>query len=153
MCSGSTGACYQRKGRREWSEAVCVLSCNGAISNLTCAKLRHLVELQLMRSEKQDCGPSITLSGPNRRVLGGRVAGLPIAATPVQPGLGFLQVIVGSFVSYGHKERKFAKYMGSCFAPPKVNLGGIIGSCTSPSHGTPSESSYGPASSLDLSSG
>lgn len=68
-------------------------------------------------------------------------------------GLGFLQVIVGSFVSDGSKELKFAKYMRCCSAPPKVNLGGIIGSSTSPSHGTPSESSDGTASPLNLSSG
>lgn len=66
-----------------------------------------------------------------------------------RPGLGFLQVMVGNFVSDGRKKLKFAKYMGSRSAPPKVNLGGIIRSSTS----TPSESSDRPASPLNLSLG
>ncbi|KAL0366517.1 UNVERIFIED_CONTAM: AT-hook motif nuclear-localized protein 10 [Sesamum radiatum] len=91
--------------------AVCILSANGAVSNVT---LRQ-------------------------------------AAT--SGGTATYEVIVGSFIADGRKEPKSANYMEPLSAPPKVNLGSATGASSSPSRGTFSESSGGPASPLNLSSG
>lgn len=95
--------------------AVCILTANGAISNAT---LRHagvsggtvtyegrfeilslsgsflLIESGEMRSRTG--GLSVSLAGPDGRVIGGGVAGLLMAATPVQ-------VVVGTFFSQSRK--------------------------------------------------
>lgn len=60
-----------------------------------------------------------------------------------------LQVIVGSFLPDGQKEVS-TSYMEPSSVPLKVNPGGAS---SSPSRGTLSESSGGPASPLNLSSG
>ncbi|KAL2471835.1 AT-hook motif nuclear-localized protein 10 [Abeliophyllum distichum] len=145
--------------------AVCVLSANGAISNVTLSQAAtsggtatyegrfEILSLSgsFMLSEvggqrSRNGGLSITLAGPDGRVLGGCVAGLLIAASPVQ-------VIVGSFIADGRKESKPTNHMEPSSAPPNVNRGGAIGASSSPSHGTLSESSGGPASPLNQSTG
>lgn len=91
--------------------AVCILSANGAISN---ASLRHagvsssavmyegrfevlsLSGLFLLSemggTQSRTGGLSVSLAGPDGRVIGGKVAGLLMAASPVQIVLGtFLQ--------------------------------------------------------------
>lgn len=97
--------------------AVCILSANGAVSNAT---LRHagisggavtyegrfeilslsgsflLTESAGTRSRTG--GLSVSLAGPDGRVIGGGVAGLLMAATPVQ-------VIVGTFFPEGRKNQ------------------------------------------------
>ncbi|CAA0834908.1 AT-hook motif nuclear-localized protein 10 [Striga hermonthica] len=145
--------------------AVCILSANGAISNVT---LRQAATsggtatyegrfdiLSLSGSfmltdigghKSRTGGLSTTLAGPDGRVFGGCVAGLLIAASPVQ-------VIVGSFMPDSRKEPKSANYIEPLSAPPKVNLGGPTGTSSSPSRGTFSGSSGGPASPINLSSG
>ncbi|XP_057776420.1 AT-hook motif nuclear-localized protein 10 [Salvia miltiorrhiza] len=146
--------------------AVCILSANGAISNVTLRQAAtsggtatyegrfDILSLSgsFMLSDvgghkSRTGGLSTTLSGPDGRVFGGCVAGLLIAASPVQ-------VIVGSFLADGRKEPKpaAANYMEPLSAPPKVNMGGG-GTSSSPSRGTFSESSGGAASPLNLSSG
>ncbi|PIN04244.1 hypothetical protein CDL12_23221 [Handroanthus impetiginosus] len=141
---------------------VCILSANGAISNVTLRQastsggtatyegrfdilsLSGSFMLSDVGGQKSRTGGlSITLSGPDGRVFGGCVAGLLTAASPVQ-------VIVGSFIADGRKETKSANYMEPLSAAPKVNLGG---GSSSPSRGTFSESSGGAASPLNLSSG
>ncbi|CAA3001481.1 AT-hook motif nuclear-localized 10-like isoform X1 [Olea europaea subsp. europaea] len=83
--------------------AICVLSANGAISNVTLSQAAtsggtatyegrfEILSLSgsFMLSEvggqrSRNGGLSITLAGPDGRVLGGCVAGLLIAASPVQ---------------------------------------------------------------------
>lgn len=95
--------------------AVCILSANGAISN---ASLWHsgissgtvtyegrfeilsLSGLFLLTedgaTQSRSGGFSVSLAGQDGRVIGGRVAGLLIAATPIQ-------VIVGTFFPENHK--------------------------------------------------
>ncbi|KAL0432809.1 UNVERIFIED_CONTAM: AT-hook motif nuclear-localized protein 10 [Sesamum latifolium] len=145
--------------------AVCILSANGAVSNVTLRQAAtsggtatyegrfDILSLSgsFMLSEvggqkSRTGGLSTTLAGPDGRVFGGCVAGLLVAASPVQ-------VIVGSFIADGRKEPKSANYMEPLSAPPKVNLGSATGASSSPSRGTFSESSGGPASPLNLSSG
>ncbi|KAL3621559.1 hypothetical protein CASFOL_036471 [Castilleja foliolosa] len=149
--------------------AVCILSANGAISNVTLRQAAtsggtatyegrfDILSLSgsFMLSDiggqrSRTGGLSTTLAGSDGRVFGGCVAGLLIASSPVQ-------VIVGSFLADGQKEPKSANYnMEPLSGPPqKLNLGGggVTGGSSSPSRGTFSESSGGPASPLNLSSG
>ncbi|GER36975.1 AT hook motif DNA-binding family protein [Striga asiatica] len=141
--------------------AVCILSANGAISNVTLRQAAtsggtatyegRFDVLSLSGSfmltdigghKSRSGGLSTTLAGPDGRVFGGCVAGLLIAASPVQ-------VIVGSFMPDNRKEAKSANYIEPLSAPPKVNLG----TSSSPSRATFSGSSGGPASPINLSSG
>ncbi|XP_075516689.1 AT-hook motif nuclear-localized protein 10 [Primulina tabacum] len=145
--------------------AVCILSCSGVISDVTLHQaatsggtatyqgrfdilsLSGSFLLSEVSGQKSRIGGlSITLSGSDGRVFGGCVAGLLIAGSPVQ-------VIVGSFLADGRKELKSANHLESLFGLPKANLGGASGANSSPSRGSLSESSGGPASPLNLSSG
>eukprot|EP00249_Psilotum_nudum_P021453 c28110_g2_i3 orf=526-1704(+) len=95
--------------------AICILSANGAISNVTLRQPATsggtvtyegrfeilslsgsflLTETGGQRSRTG--GLSVSLAGPDGRVVGGGVAGLLMAASPVQ-------VVVGSFLSNGKK--------------------------------------------------
>lgn len=100
------------------TRAVCILSANGAISNVTLQQsatsggtvtyegrfeiLSLCGSFMVCESDGQRSrtgGLSVSLSGPDGRVLGGNVAGLLTAASPVQ-------MIVGSFVPASQKQRK-----------------------------------------------
>lgn len=99
------------------TRALCILSASGAISNVTLQQTTsggtvtyegrfEILSLSgsFMVSENdgqrsRTGGLSVALSGPDGRVLGGNVAGLLIAASPVQ-------VIVGSFVPASQKLSK-----------------------------------------------
>ncbi|XP_052201501.1 AT-hook motif nuclear-localized protein 10 isoform X2 [Diospyros lotus] len=148
--------------------AVCVLSATGAISNVTLRQAATsggtatyegrfdilslcgsflLTEVGGQRSRTG--GLSVSLAGPDGRVLGGCVAGLLTAASLVQ-------VIVGSFIADGgRKESKPPNQMEALPAPPGLGpSGGATGASSSPpSRGTLSESSGGPGSPLNQSSG
>ncbi|KAK3427354.1 hypothetical protein EUGRSUZ_F03602 [Eucalyptus grandis] len=90
-------------------------------------------------------GLSVSLSGPDGRVLGGGVAGLLTAASPVQ-------VIVGSFIADGRKESK-ANHAEPFLGTARIGSSGGFTGASSPSHGTLSESSGGPGSPLNQSTG
>uniref|UniRef100_A0A7N1A4Q4 AT-hook motif nuclear-localized protein n=1 Tax=Kalanchoe fedtschenkoi TaxID=63787 RepID=A0A7N1A4Q4_KALFE len=139
------------------SRAVCILSASGAISNVTlrqpatsggtvtCEGRFEILSLsgsffltendgQRMRSG----GLNVSLSGPDGRVMGGGVAGLLIAASPVQ-------VILGSFNADGGKESKTPRQkepVSSLHNEPLAG-GGNTGGGSSPSGGSLSESSGG----------
>ncbi|GMJ02804.1 AT-hook motif nuclear localized protein 10 [Hibiscus trionum] len=134
--------------------AICILSANGAISNVTLCQPAtsggtvtyegrfEILSLSgsFLLSENggqrsRTGGLSVSLSGSDGRVLGGGVAGLLTAASPVQ-------VVVGSFITDNKKEAKPAYQMEALSAPPKL----APGVTSSPSHGTLSESSGGPGS-------
>ncbi|XP_056852884.1 AT-hook motif nuclear-localized protein 7-like [Raphanus sativus] len=57
------------------------------------------VETENQGSRGQSGGMSVSLAGPDGRVVGGGVAGLLIAATPIQ-------VVVGSFVTSDQQEHQ-----------------------------------------------
>ncbi|GAB4833048.1 hypothetical protein Ancab_007106 [Ancistrocladus abbreviatus] len=142
--------------------AVCILSANGAISNVTLRQAAtsggtvtyegrfEILSLSgsFLLSESggqrsRTGGLSVSLAGPDGRVLGGGVAGLLTAATPVQ-------VVVGSFIADGRKELKLANQMEALSAPPKLAPAvGQTGASSPPSRGTLSESSGGPGSPLN----
>ncbi|XP_028765878.1 AT-hook motif nuclear-localized protein 10 isoform X3 [Neltuma alba] len=148
------------------SRAVCILSANGAISNVTLRQAAtsggtvtyegrfEILSLSgsFLVSEhgsqwSRTGGLSVSLSGPDGRVLGGGVAGLLTAASPVQ-------VVVGSFIADGGKASKSANQLEILSAPPKLApSSGPVGQSSSPSRGTHSESSGGPGSPLNPSRG
>ncbi|PKU60053.1 Putative DNA-binding protein ESCAROLA [Dendrobium catenatum] len=142
--------------------AICILSANGAISNVT---LRQAATSggTVTYERSRTGGLSISLAGPDGRVLGGGVAGLLTAASPVQ-------VVVGSFIADGKKELKninlldgitnMAKlapgdnfYGGSGGGGGVVRVGVTTGGISPPSRGTLSESYGGPPSPLNQSTG
>ncbi|KAF2566300.1 hypothetical protein F2Q68_00027911 [Brassica cretica] len=96
--------------------AVCVLSANGAISNVTLRQAAtsggtvtyegrfeilslsgSFLLLESNGHRSRTGGLSVSLSAPDGNVLGGCVAGLLIAASPVQ-------IVAGSFIPDGQKE-------------------------------------------------
>ncbi|KAL4569104.1 hypothetical protein LXL04_024732 [Taraxacum kok-saghyz] len=100
------------------TRAVCILSANGAISNVTLQQsatsggtvtyegrfeiLSLCGSFMVCESDGQRSrsgGLSVSLCGPDGRVLGGNVAGLLTAASPVQ-------MIVGSFVVGSEKQKR-----------------------------------------------
>ncbi|XP_008787037.2 AT-hook motif nuclear-localized protein 10-like [Phoenix dactylifera] len=140
-------------------QAVCILSASGAVSNVTLRQAAtsggtvtyegrfEILSLSgsFMLSENggqrsRTGGLSVCLAGPDGRVLGGGVAGLLTAASPVQ-------VVAGSFIADGKKETTKMNPSEPVSAPGK--LAGPVGV----SQGTASESSDGPGSSLNQSIG
>ncbi|KAL1213577.1 AT-hook motif nuclear-localized protein 7 [Cardamine amara subsp. amara] len=98
--------------------AICILSANGVISNVTLRQpdscggtLTYEGRFEIlslsgsfMETENQGArgrsgGMSVSLAGPDGRVVGGGVAGLLIAATPIQ-------VVVGSFVTSDQQDHQ-----------------------------------------------
>ncbi|KAJ3694684.1 hypothetical protein LUZ60_000061 [Juncus effusus] len=150
--------------------AICVLSANGAISNVTLRQAAtsggtvtyegrfEILSLSgsFLMSESgghrsRTGGLSVSLAGPDGRVLGGGVAGLLTAASPVQ-------VVVGSFIAEGGKKEKKKQVIHPDLisAPAKLPVMQPIiqtGGSSSPSRGTMSESSGGPASPPNQSAG
>lgn len=146
--------------------AVCIMSANGAISNVTLRQpatsggtVTYEGRFEILSlsgsflltenggQRSRTGGLSVSLSGPDGRVLGGGVAGLLTAATPIQ-------VVVGSFITDGRKESKSANHMEPLNAPSKLGPGGgHTGASSPPSRGTLSESSGGPGSPLNHSTG
>ncbi|KAK9724502.1 hypothetical protein RND81_05G077600 [Saponaria officinalis] len=103
---------------RQDSRAICILSASGSISSVTlrqpsCAGGTTTYEgrfqiLSLSGSftptddgvvKGRSGGISVLLSGPDGRVLGGGLAGILVAASPVQ-------VVLGSFLHGHHQEHK-----------------------------------------------
>ncbi|XP_010248274.1 PREDICTED: AT-hook motif nuclear-localized protein 10-like [Nelumbo nucifera] len=87
-------------------------------------------------------GLSVSLAGSDGRVLGGGVAGMLMAATPVQ-------VVVGSFIADGKKPKSDMLKREPTSASPMVGLGAPVATGSPPSQGTSSESSDEPGSPLN----
>ncbi|KAJ0565278.1 putative AT-hook motif nuclear-localized protein [Helianthus annuus] len=145
----STMVSFSKEGPR----TICILSANGAISNVTLQQSAiaggtvtyegrfEIISLSgsFVYSESDDngnhskaSGLSVSLAGSDGRVLGGGVAGVLVAASPVQ-------VIVGSFVTDGKKAKSSIE--PSPEAPPNMlSFGGGGGAVpgTSPQSDGPS---------------
>ncbi|KAK6936353.1 PPC domain [Dillenia turbinata] len=99
---------------QQGSRAICILSANGSISNVTLRQpnssggtLTYEGRFEILSlsgsfmptetagTKSRSGGMSVSLAGPDGRVLGGGIAGLLVAAGPVQ-------VVVGSFLP-GHQ--------------------------------------------------
>ncbi|XP_072950686.1 AT-hook motif nuclear-localized protein 7-like [Typha angustifolia] len=105
---------FSQKGPR----AICILSANGAISNVTLRQpgssggtLTYEGRFEILSLSgsfsitenggvrSRTGGISVSLAGPDGRVVGGGVAGLLLAASPIQ-------VVVGSFIPDTFKEHR-----------------------------------------------
>ncbi|XWS50661.1 hypothetical protein CRYUN_Cryun12cG0105400 [Craigia yunnanensis] len=147
---------------QQGARAICILSANGTISNVTlrqptsfggtltyegCFEILSLsgsfMPTENNGTRSRSGGMSVSLAGPDGRVLGGGLAGLLVAAGPVQ-------VVVGSFLPGHQQEQKHKKQRtepaSSVVSPTavhtmsteeiKVSYGGVKPLLTSPSfHG------------------
>ncbi|KAF9668841.1 hypothetical protein SADUNF_Sadunf14G0045300 [Salix dunnii] len=120
--------------------AICILSANGVISNVTLRQpdssggtltyegrfeilslSGSFMPTEIQGTRSRSGGMSVSLASPDGRVVGGSVAGLLVAASPVQvssffysfdikggklhvPTMG--EVVVGSFLPGNHQEQK-----------------------------------------------
>ncbi|KAI3727890.1 hypothetical protein L6452_16512 [Arctium lappa] len=148
----STIMAFSQQGPR----TVCILSANGAICNVTLRQPAtsggtvtyegrfEIISLSgsFLHSESngnrsRPSGLSVSLAGSDGRVLGGGVAGMLVAASPVQ-------VIVGSFIADGKKSK--SSVGPSSAGPPNMLTfgggdGGGVAGISPPSEGPSSESS------------
>ncbi|KAJ7944604.1 AT-hook motif nuclear-localized protein [Quillaja saponaria] len=134
---------------------VCILSANGAICNVTLRQPAmsggtvtyegrfEIISLagsfslsESNGSRSRTGGLSVSLAGSDGRVLGGGVAGMLIAASPVQ-------VIVGSFIANGKKSNSNILKSGASSAPSSqmLNFGAPMTPASPPSQAASSESS------------
>ncbi|CAI9274716.1 unnamed protein product [Lactuca saligna] len=148
----STIMAFSQQGPR----TVCILSANGAIGNVTLRQPAtsggtvtyegrfEIISLSgsFLHSESngnnsKPSGLSVSLAGSDGRVLGGGVAGMLVAASPVQ-------VIVGSFIADA-KKSKSSGGPSPAAAPPNMLTfgggGGAVPGISPPSEGPSSESS------------
>ncbi|XP_030523700.1 AT-hook motif nuclear-localized protein 10-like isoform X2 [Rhodamnia argentea] len=133
--------------------SVCILSANGAISNVTLYQAAtsggtvtyegrfEILSLSgsflLSDSSGQRSrtgGLSVSLAGPDGRVLGGGVAGLLTAASSVQ-------VVVASFTAEGLKESRSSGNLPDPLSAPSRYVPGVSAGESPPSRGTISGSS------------
>ncbi|KAG8390269.1 hypothetical protein BUALT_Bualt01G0066100 [Buddleja alternifolia] len=121
---------------QQGSRAICILAANGAISNVTLRQpdssggtLTYEGRFEILSltgsfmpsdnglTKSRSGGMSVSLAGPDGRVLGGGLAGMLVAAGPVQ-------VVIGSFLP-GHQleqKPKKPKYEHTiAFAPIHAN--------------------------------
>ncbi|BBH02895.1 AT hook motif DNA-binding family protein [Prunus dulcis] len=134
---------------------VCILSANGAICNVTLRQPAmsggtvtyegrfEIISLSgsYLFSENngnrsRSGGLSVSLAGSDGQVLGGGVAGMLVAASPVQ-------VIVGSFIADGKKSNSNFLKSGPSSPPPSqmLNFGAPMTAASPSSQGASSESS------------
>ncbi|CAO2169634.1 unnamed protein product [Urochloa humidicola] len=140
------------------TRAVCVLSANGAISNVTLRQTAtsggtvtyegrfeilslsgSFLHIESGGQRSRTGGLSVSLAGPDGRLLGGGVAGLLIAASPIQ-------IVLGSFNSEAKKGPKQHAPLDPASAPLKITPTTAMGPNSPPSRGTLSESSGGAGS-------
>ncbi|XP_060192335.1 AT-hook motif nuclear-localized protein 10-like [Lycium barbarum] len=137
------------------SQAVCILSANGSISNVTLQQaaisggtVTYEGQFEILSlsgyflsesggERSRTGGLSVLLAGPDGHVLGGGVAGVLTAASAVQ-------VIVGSFGMEGQKQLKLDN--SDAFGVPSALVFGASTAKSSSSLGTVSESSGEPVS-------
>lgn len=128
---------------QQGSRAICILAANGAISNVTLRQpnssggtLTYEGRFEILSlsgsfmptdngvTKSRSGGMSVSLAGPDGRVLGGGLAGLLVAAGPVQ-------VVIGSFLPGHQQEQKPKKQRlepTTAFAPiPLYSISGEQG--------------------------
>ncbi|GMJ06577.1 hypothetical protein HRI_004326900 [Hibiscus trionum] len=145
---------------QQGARAICILSANGSVSNVTLRQptssggtLTYEGRFEILSmsgsfmptsngvTKSRSGGMSISLAGPDGRVLGGGLAGLLIAAGPVQ-------VVVGSFIPGYQQEQNHKKQrtepaaavvshvtLPTMPAEVKVSYGGVMPILTSPFNG------------------
>ncbi|KAH9769625.1 at-hook motif nuclear-localized protein [Citrus sinensis] len=134
---------------------VCILSASGAICNVTLRQptmsggtVTYEGRFEIISlsgsfllsdnngNRSRSGGLSVSLAGSDGRVLGGLVAGMLMAASPVQ-------VIVGSFIAEGKKSNSNFLKSGPSSAPTPhmLSFGAPMTTSSPPSQGASSESS------------
>ncbi|KAJ4728720.1 AT-hook motif nuclear-localized protein, partial [Melia azedarach] len=134
---------------------VCILSASGAICNVTLRQpamsggtVTYEGRFEIISlsgsfllsdnngNRSRSGGLSVSLAGSDGRVLGGGVAGMLMAASPVQ-------IIVGSFIADGKKSNSNILKSGPSSAPTPhmLNFGAPMTTSSPPSQGASSESS------------
>ncbi|KAG4136992.1 hypothetical protein ERO13_D07G043550v2 [Gossypium hirsutum] len=135
---------------QQGGRAICILSANGTISNVTLRQptssggtLTYEGWLEILSlsdsfmptqndgTKSRSGGMSISLAGPNGHVLGGGLAGLLVAAGPVQ-------LVVGSFLPGHQQEQKYKQQRTKAAVVShtrefKVSYGGVMPILTSAS--------------------
>lgn len=125
---------FSQKGPR----SICILSANGAISNVTLRQpgssggtLTYEGRFEILSLtgsftltdsggvRSRTGGISVSLAGPDGRVVGGGVAGLLLAASPIQ-------VVVGSFMPNRNKEHKKKHHFDSSILSPNPATSGFL---------------------------
>uniref|UniRef100_A0A1D1ZCA1 AT-hook motif nuclear-localized protein n=1 Tax=Anthurium amnicola TaxID=1678845 RepID=A0A1D1ZCA1_9ARAE len=131
---------------------VCIISANGSICNATLRQpaimggtVTYEGRFEILSlsgsflltedggTRSRTGGLSVSLAGTDGRVLGGGVAGMLTAASPVQ-------VVVASFIAEGRKPKPDPLKHEPMLAPPQVSGIGVV-STSPPSRGTSSDSS------------
>ncbi|MBA0596752.1 hypothetical protein Gorai_013561, partial [Gossypium raimondii] len=85
---------------------ICILSANGAVSNGRFEILSLTGSFTVSDTgggKSRTGGLSVSLAGPDGRVIGGGLAGILVAASPIQ-------IVVGSFMPNGYKVQKRKHY-------------------------------------------
>ncbi|KAK9123989.1 hypothetical protein Sjap_013591 [Stephania japonica] len=126
---------FSQKGPR----AICILSANGAISNVTIRQpgssggiLTYEGRFEILALSgsftisdigdgvrSRTGGLSVSLAGPDGRVIGGGVAGLLMAASPIQ-------VVVGSFMPNSLKPQKIKHHVEPLTASAIPEVPGVV---------------------------
>lgn len=120
IAAGEDAATKIMSFSQQGPRAVCILSANGAISHVTLRQpataggtVTYEGRFEILSlsgsflltenggTRSRTGGLSVSLAGPDGRVIGGGVAGMLMAASPVQ-------VVVGSFISNGRKAQSKA---------------------------------------------
>ncbi|ESW06885.1 hypothetical protein PHAVU_010G084600 [Phaseolus vulgaris] len=118
--------------------AICILSANGVISNVTLRQpdssggtLTYEGRFEILSlsgsfmptdnqgTRSRSGGMSVSLASPDGRVVGGGVAGLLVAASPVQ-------VVVGSFLPSSQQEQKLKKPKSTDYAAAAAAVSPVI---------------------------
>ncbi|CAH9143061.1 unnamed protein product [Cuscuta epithymum] len=140
------------------SQAICIMSANGAISNVSLRQPAisggsvtyegrfeilsisgSFIYSEVGGQRSRTGGLSVSLAGPDGSVLGGSVAGLLIAAAPVQVIVGSFRVDVEQLQKPGRSERLSAS------PPPPLGKPPAKGPRSPPSFGSLSGSSGPPS--------
>ncbi|XVE76042.1 hypothetical protein DITRI_Ditri12bG0141200 [Diplodiscus trichospermus] len=117
---------FSQKGSR----GICILSANGSVSNVTIRQpgssggiLTYEGRFEILSLtgsftvsdtggvKSRTGGLSVSLAGPDGRVIGGGLAGILVAASPIQ-------IVVGSFMPNGYKVHKRKHYREQTVASP-----------------------------------
>lgn len=129
---------------QQGARAICILSANGTISNVTLRQPTtsggtltyegrfeilslsgSYMPTEIQGTKSRSGGMSVSLAGPDGRVVGGGLAGLLVAAGPVQ-------VVVGSFLpghnQEHHKPKKQRIEMSMSSPPPPPIIAATVSS-------------------------
>ncbi|KAM7531644.1 hypothetical protein LguiB_035054 [Lonicera macranthoides] len=108
---------------------ICILAANGAVSNVTIRQPGSFTICENGGVKSRTGGLSVSLAGPDGRVIGGGIAGLLMAASPIQ-------IVVGSFVPNGYKTHK-RKHQYEHTPPSMLAAPNVVTSATPISQSSP----------------